>query len=117
MKLSHFILILGLAISAKASDLKTSLASNDPAVVRSAIDLCKEKGKEVLPNLRKWAGSENAQLRLSAKRALGSITGQWGSQTDLIWERKFETAVEKAKTQKKPIMVLQLFGDLDAEFC
>ena len=117
MKISSFFLVLSFVVSAKGSELKDDLASSDPAVVRSAIDICKEKGTALLPDLRKWAGSEDARLRLSAKRALGAITGQWGSQTDLIWERDFKSAVKKAAKQKKPIMVLQLFGDLDAEFC
>jgi len=117
MRLSHIIVALGLMISAKAADLKTDLSSIDAAVVRSAIQVCKEKGKEMLPDLRIWSRSENASLRLASKRALGAITGQWASQTDLVWERTFDAAKLKAKEQKKPILVLQLFGDLDAEFC
>lgn len=117
MNFQTLILTASLAVYSNASELKMSLASDDPAVVRSAIDVCKQKAGEVLPDLRAWAGSEDPRLRLSAKRALGAITGQWGSQTDLVWERDFGTAVQKAKNQKKPLMVLQLFGDLDAEFC
>jgi len=117
MKYKFAVLFTGLVMSSMAADLKTDLSNSDPAIVRSAIQVCTEKGKEVLPDLRKWSMSENASLRLAARRALGAITGQWASQTDLIWERNFNTAVAKAKKEQKPLLVRQLFGDLDAEFC
>lgn len=107
----------GLLVSLRAGELKSDLASADPAVVRAAVEVCVEKGKKMLPDLRKWATSDNPSLRFAARKSLGAITGQWASQTDLVWERDFDVAVASAKKQKKPLMVLQLFGDLDAEFC
>jgi len=71
----------------------------------------------MLPILRKWAGSNDPRLQARARTALGRITGQWSSHTNLIWQRDFASTVKKATAEKKPIMVLQLFGKFDEEFC
>lgn len=97
--------------------LKSGLQSEDKAVYSAALDSCVQHGIELLPTLRQWSASEDPRLKARARTGLGRITGQWGSQTDLVWERSLDTAVKKAAPDNKPIMVLQLFGKLDEEFC
>jgi len=99
------------------ADLKDDLMTSDPSLAQSAIDTCVAKGKEMLPQLRTWATDDDPRLKLRARTALGRITGQYAAQTDLIWELDFEKAVEKAKKEKKPILMLHLFGKLNEEFC
>ena len=60
---------------------------------------------------------EDPRLKSRARTALGRITGQWGSQTDVIWKRSLAEAVKESKATGKPILMLHLFGKLDEEFC
>lgn len=99
------------------ADIKDDLAHSDASIAQAAIDTCTSKGKEMLPQLRKWASDDDPRLKLRARTALGRITGQFAAQTDLIWELDFDKAVEKAKAEKKPILMLHLFGKLNEEFC
>lgn len=89
------------------------LAASDPALGRQAIRAYVDKGTEALPELRKLAKSEDPRLAIRAKEAIGGITGHWGSQVDLIWKRSLQEATGKGK----PILLLQLFGNLNEEFC
>ena len=90
------------------------LDSADAGTAREAVKLWAAKGKAALPKLREIAfEGNNAAARLRAKEAIGQITGQWGSQTDLIWKRSVADAINP----DKPLLVLQLFGSLDEKFC
>ena len=93
--------------------IREGMTSGDREIANQAIAACVEKGAAALPQLREWSGSDDPRLRVRARSAIGQLTGQWGSQTDLIWGRSFE----KAKGKGKPILYLQLFGNLDEEFC
>ncbi len=95
------------------AEIEQGMTSADREVAMQAVAACAEKGAGILPRLREWSGSDDPRLRVRARMAIGQITGQWGSQTDLIWGRSFD----KAKGQGKPIFLLQLFGKLDEEFC
>jgi len=97
--------------------LKSGLQSDDKAVYIAALDSCFHEGQKLLSTLRQWFASDDPRLKACARTALGRITGQWASQIDLVWERSLDTAVIKATQDNKPIMVLQLFGKLDEEFC
>jgi hypothetical protein len=92
------------------------LADEDPAVARQAIATFIEKGSAALPELRKHARSEDPRLRVRANEAIGKITGQYGSQVDLLWKRSLDEAIA-ASDGEKPILMLHLFGKLDEEFC
>lgn len=119
MKTSALIFSFAAILSgAMASDkILAGLTSNDDALVRQAIADASAKGAEYLPTLREWAKSDDPRLNLRARTCIGRITGQWGSETDLVWQRSFDDAVKLAMEQNRPIMLLQLFGKLDDEFC
>lgn len=102
--------LLAVPVSKK---IEEGMASADREVAQQAIAACVAKGADVLPVLRKWSASDDPRMRVRARSAIGQLTGQWGSQTDLVWGRSFEGA----KGKGKPILLLQLFGKLDEEFC
>jgi hypothetical protein len=87
--------------------------SGDEATAREAIAEFANRGESALPELRIAAAHEDPLVRRRAKTAIGRITGQWGSDRGLTWKRSLEEATGKGK----PIMVLQLFGKFDEEFC
>ena len=110
-------IVFSLDLPARAEDLSAEIErgmiSADREVAMQAVAACTQQGASALPQLREWSGSDDPRLRVRARMAIGQITGQWGSQTDLVWGRSFD----KAKGQGKPILLLQLFGNLDEEFC
>lgn len=85
----------------------------DEATAREAIADFVNRGEAALPELRSAATHEDALIRRRAKTAIGRITGQWGSDHALMWKRSLDEATGKGK----PVMVLQLFGKFDEEFC
>ena len=87
--------------------------SGDEATAREAIAALVERGDAALPELRTAASHEDPLVRRRAKTAIGRITGQWGSETGLHWKR----TLGEATGQGKPVLVLQLFGRFDEEFC
>ena len=93
--------------------IENGLASGDREIADQAVAACVERGVSILPQLREFSKSDDPRLRVRARKAIGQLTGQWGSQTDLVWGRSFE----EAKGKGKPILLLQLFGNLDEEFC
>ena len=92
------------------------LASADHAIASQARAVYLEKGAAALPELRMYSQSSDPRLRARANEVLGSITGQYGSAVDLLWQRSLKDAVAKAEG-KKPILFLHLFGVFDEEFC
>ena len=103
----------GIAATTIAPKIEAGMASGDREIANQAIAACVAKGVSVLPQLREWSAADDPRLRVRARSAIGQLTGQWGSQTDLIWGRSFD----EAKSKGKPILLLQLFGNLDEEFC
>jgi len=93
--------------------VRVGLSSGDQSEAAAAVDSCVEAGEEVLPKLREWAGDVDPRLKSRARHALGRVTGQWGSQTGVIWKRSMADGVNG----DKPLLVLHLFGKLDEEFC
>lgn len=89
------------------------LAASEPAIGRQAIQTYVQKGTKALPELRKLAKSRDPRIAIRAKEAIGGITGHWGSQVDLIWKRSLKESTNRGK----PILLLQLFGNLNEEFC
>lgn len=82
----------------------------DPDSVRKLID----QGVGSLSELRRLAiASLDPEIVRLANEGLGQITGSWGSQVDLIWER----SLNEAMNLDKPIVLLQLFGRLDDPVC
>lgn len=124
-------LVLGLSFTGMAETATThkklldGLMAADPALANEAVAACAAKGTAFLPQLRKWAANDDPRLRLRARSAIGRVTGQWGSQTDLVWGRDFKQATAQASAlakknpdaMGKPIMLLHLFGSLNKEYC
>lgn len=107
-----------LALSAVGSGCATSNVEvhplgRDEAVAREAIEGYVKKGETALPELRELAKSDDPLVRRRAKTALGRITGQWGEDGKIVWQR----SVAEAAGGDKPLMVLHLFGKFDEEFC
>ena len=86
---------------------------SDEATAREAINVLVNLGEASVPALQIAAADPDPLVRRRAKTALGRITGQWGSECRLRWKR----TVEEAAGRGKPILVLQLFGKFDEEFC
>ncbi len=71
------------------------------------------RGEAAVPALKSAIEDPDPAVRRRVKTALGRITGQWGGDGRLVWKRCLEEAIGHGK----PILVLQLFGKLDEEFC
>jgi hypothetical protein len=89
------------------------LRVEDEAIAQEAVRGLVERGDASIPELRAALKDPDPRFRRRVRAALGRITGQWGSEGDLVWERAFD----KARNRGKPIVVLQLFGKFDEEFC
>jgi hypothetical protein len=87
--------------------------TKDEETAKEAIRAYVEKGESSLPMLRAALKDEDPAVRRRARTALGRITGQWGSDGGILWQR----SLDEAKSKGKPILVLQLFGKFDEEFC
>jgi hypothetical protein len=105
-------LILLSACSAQKTSPIDALRGDD-AKAREAIDGFVARGPAAIPDLKAAAEDADPTVRRRAKTALGRITGQWGSDGRFLWRRDLKDAVN----QGKPILVLQLFGKFDEEFC
>jgi hypothetical protein len=103
--------ILALAACSRPTAL-TRLGA-DEATAREAIAEFVARGEAALPELKGAATHEDPLVRRRAKTAIGRITGQWGSDHALRWKR----SLDEAKDKGRPILVLQLFGKFDEEFC
>ena len=96
------------------SELDSGLGNDDPAIARAAVRAWAAKGKSALPEMRRLSvAASSPAVRKRAKDVIGQITGNWGSQVDLVWKRSMKEAMH----QGKPILLLHLFGKLDEEFC
>ncbi len=91
----------------------TDRLRGDEATAREAIHGLVQQGPDAIPELRLALQDKDPKVQRRARTALGRITGQWGSEDGLIWQR----SVESAKNTDKPLMVLHLFGNFDEEFC
>lgn len=85
----------------------------DEETAKEAIQQYVARGEAAVPELRAALDDADPLVRRRVKTALGRITGQWGGGCGLVWKR----SVEEAVGQGKPILVLQLFGKFDEEFC
>ncbi len=85
----------------------------DSDVANTAVREWAGKGEAALPELRKGLSSDSIKVRHYCQKALSMITGQWGGDGRLMWQR----SVKDAKGGDKPLMVLHLFGKFDDEFC
>ena len=115
-------LLFAISVNAQETPLASAplasaaLASADAKIARQAIATFIEQGPDSLPQLREYTRSDDPRLRSRANETIGNITGQYGSQVDLIWKRSLAEAI-KASGGKKPILMLHLFGNLNEEFC
>ncbi len=75
------------------------------------------RGATALPELRVALKDHDLRLRRRAKEVIARITGQWGDGSGLSWRRSFDEAVVEAKSSGRPILLLNLFGKFDEEFC
>lgn len=91
-------------------------ASDDPGIAREAVDDYIRKGASSIPELRRLLASHDVRVKRRAKEALARITGQWGNDgRGIRWCRSVDEI--PAERRSLPIVHLQLFGNLDEEFC
>jgi hypothetical protein len=76
-----------------------------------------KKGKDALPMLREAMASDSKKTSRRALELMAKITGQWGSGAGILWKRSFADGLAESKKTGKPVILLQLFGKLDEEFC
>jgi len=109
------IIVAGLCLTLAACARPTVIdrLRGDEPTAEEAIRAFVARGEAALPELRAAATDADALVRRRAKTAIGRITGQFGSETGLIWKRAMKDAVGRGK----PIVLLHLFGELDKEFC
>ena len=94
----------------------SGLANADATIAREAVKGLTAQGTSVLPMMRSLMdSSSNPEVRRRAKEVIGRVTGNWGAKSDLVWKRSMAEAISAASG--KPILLLQLFGNLDEEFC
>ena len=94
--------------------VRPDATSVDDGVLREEIQTYVDRGVGAIPDLRQRITSADPSERRCAKVALARITGQWGGDGNgILWKR----SVDEAVGQEKPILVLQLFGHFDKEFC
>ena len=118
MKALFIIILLSAKLTADTTaDIKAGLMSADSQIANAAIDSCASAPKALLPILREWAGDSDPRLKVRARTALGKITGQWASQTDVIWNLSMKEALAESSQTGKPILMLHLFGNFNEEFC
>ncbi|MEE9391408.1 MAG: hypothetical protein V3W41_02775 [Planctomycetota bacterium] len=84
---------------------------------REAVAGWVSKGEAAIPSLKEGLEDENAKVRRACREALAKITGQWGWDEGLKWRRSMAEAKVDAEKSGLPIMLLQLFGRFDEEFC
>jgi hypothetical protein len=111
MKYTPLALLMGLIGCARPS--AADRLAGDEAVAAEAIRMFVERGEASLPELRGLSKGDDPLVRRRARAAIGRITGQWGSDTDLVWKRSMADAIGRDKL----ILLLQLFGEFDKEFC
>jgi len=84
-----------------------------PEVARMAVSDWVQKGPDAIPELQAGMQTDSAKVKRYCMEALAKITGQWGWDDNLMWQRD----VAEAGKLGKPLMVLHLFGNFDEEFC
>ena len=96
--------------------------SADPAVAKKAIAELRAKGPAGLAELLAAHEAELAALDPASESgrrlvaALDAVAGQRDARfARLYWHTDFESAVERAKAERKPILSLRLLGRLDEE--
>lgn len=92
--------------------LRASLAA-EAAIADESVRGLIARGEAAMPDLRLLLEDSDPLVRSRARRAVGLLTGQWGDGGGLRWKRSLEDALN----QEKPILLLQLFGRFDEEFC
>ena len=88
-----------------------------PETVREAVSGWVGRGDSAIPELKKGIDDPDARVRRACREALAKITGQWGWDDGLNWRHSLAEAQKDAEASGKPIMLLQLFGRFDEEFC
>jgi hypothetical protein len=108
--------LLGLLAACSQPTLMDRMRKGDEETAKEAIQQYVSMGETALPELRAALDDPDPLVRRRVKTALGRITGQWGSEGGIVWKRSLEEAVA-SNPGNKPILVLQLFGKFDEEFC
>ncbi len=105
--------LLPLFLLAACSTSSSDPLKADEATAREAINGYVARGCSAVPELKARLDDPDPVVRRRVKTALGRITGQWGGDGRLVWKRDLKDAVSLGK----PVLLLQLFGKLDEEFC
>jgi hypothetical protein len=111
MKYTPLALLMGLLGCARPSP--ADRLAGDEAVAAEAVRMYVERGAPALAELGELSKHDDPLVRRRARTAIGRITGQWGSDTGLVWKRSMADATGR----DKPIVLLHLFGEFDKEFC
>jgi len=94
------------------------LRSDDPERAAAAAETFIARGEAAIPELREALKDSDAKYRRRVRGVLSKLTGQWGADgTGIVWSRSFDAAVAEARRLDRPILVLNLFGRFDQEFC
>ncbi len=108
------ILIASCGVRSSLDDLR----SDDPERAAAAAEAFLARGEAAIPELRQALTEDDARLRKRVRGVLSRLTGQWGSDgTGILWKPSFEAAVAEASRADRPLLVLNLFGRFDREFC
>jgi hypothetical protein len=102
------------ALAATLTGCGSHPLGGDEEQARMVVQEYVARGDAAVPELRGYLDHEDPEIRYRARTALGRITGQWGSTgTGIHWKRSLEEAINP----DRPILVLELFGRFDEEFC
>ena len=94
------------------------LRSDDPERAATAAETFIARGEAAIPELREALKGSDGKYRKRVRGVLSKLTGQWGSDGEgILWKTSFGEAVAEAKRSDRPILVLNLFGRFDQEFC
>lgn len=105
--------ILWLAFAGCSNPTAMDRLREDEATAEEAIRQYVARGESSLPELRAALDDPDPRVRRRAKTAIGRITGQWGTSDGIRWKRSLAEATDRGR----PVLVLQLFGKFDEEFC
>ena len=107
-------MLAGLTLTLLLAGCGSHPFSGDAGQAEQVVQEYVRQGEAAIPELQEFLKHDDPQVRYRARTALGRITGQWGSDGNGIqWKRKIEDAINS----DRPILVLELFGRFDEEFC
>jgi len=94
------------------------LRSDDSERAAAAAETFLARGEAAIPELQEALKDPDAKVRRRVRGVLSKLTGQWGADgAGIVWKTSFDAAVSEGRRLDRPILVLNLFGRFDQEFC